>query len=108
VLVHQGKGGGYAVSSAEELDFISRFARDSGIALDPVYSGKALFNFLTKVDEEPETYREQNILFWHTGGALGLYDKSNDLSASASFMEETPCKRLDVYGKGNGVDISAP
>ncbi|KAL7487037.1 hypothetical protein ACHAW6_012652 [Cyclotella cf. meneghiniana] len=76
IIVHQGKGRGYAVSSDEELDFIVQFSLETGIALDPVYSGKALFHFLTKVvEEDPESYRDSNILFWHTGGALGIYEK---------------------------------
>lgn len=67
--VHQGKGLGYAVATPEELEFISKFAVETGIVLDPVYSGKALYNFLTELFEtdEGEKYRGKNILFWHTG-----------------------------------------
>ncbi len=67
VTVHNGKGNGYAFSTNEELDFISAFAIETGIVLDPVYTGKALYYFLTTVLEvEPELYRNTNILFWHT------------------------------------------
>ena len=80
VTVHNGKGNGYAFSTNEELDFISAFAIETGIVLDPVYTGKALYYFLTTVLEvEPELYRNTNILFWHTGGSIGLYDKGDDL-----------------------------
>eukprot|EP00980_Cylindrotheca_fusiformis_P009496 scaffold2076_cov106-Cylindrotheca_fusiformis.AAC.5 len=103
LIVHQGKGRGYAVSTPEELDFITNFAIETGIVLDPVYSGKALYTFFKELEEgEEETYRGKNILFWHTGGALGLYEQGNDLS----FRSDT--KRLDIYGKGveHGIDIS--
>ena len=35
VTLHQGKGLGYASSTEEELEFISRFASETGIVLDP-------------------------------------------------------------------------
>jgi 1-aminocyclopropane-1-carboxylate deaminase/D-cysteine desulfhydrase-like pyridoxal-dependent ACC family enzyme len=35
VTLHQGKGLGYASSTEEELEFISRFALETGIVLDP-------------------------------------------------------------------------
>jgi D-cysteine desulfhydrase len=101
VTVHQGKGKGYAFSTKEELDFISQFSLSTGIALDPVYSGKALFHFLTGVlEEDPETYRNSNILFWHTGGALGIYEKGNDLLETLESV--SPVKRIDIYGKKAG------
>jgi D-cysteine desulfhydrase len=104
-VVHQGKGLGYAVSTKEELQFVQYFGRSTGIVLDPVYSGKALYNFVNFMTEDDETFRDAQVLFWHTGGALGLYDKVSDLEES--LQAKSPCQRLDVYGTGNGVvDIS--
>ena len=101
VTVHHGKGRGYALSTLEELDFILKFSLETGIALDPVYSGKALYHFVKHVVEnDVESYRNKNILFWHTGGALGIYEKGNDLLPK--FLEMSPVKRVDIYGS-NGV-----
>ena len=107
VTIHHGKGRGYAVSTEEELDFVTQFATETGIALDPVYSGKALFHFLNQVvEDDPESYRDTNILFWHTGGAIGLYEKGDDLLERLS--RESPTKRIDAYGtKGGGDDVVA-
>lgn len=104
MVVHQGKGKGYAVSTIEELEFITNFAVETGIVLDPVYSGKALYNFFKEIESTGETYRGKNILFWHTGGALGLYEQGNLLNFRST------ANRLDLYGKGveNGIDISRP
>lgn len=67
--VYQGKGLGYAVSTEEELKFVIDFARETGIALDPVYSGKALYNFIENVmKEDAVSFEGSNTLFWHTGG----------------------------------------
>lgn len=105
VTVHQGKGRGYAVSTPEELEFAVEFARATGIVLDPVYSGKALYYFWTHVLQD-NMFANQSILFWHTGGALGLFDKWEELEQATSMLTESPCRKLDVYGKGNGLDIS--
>ena len=40
-----------------------RVALTTGIILDPVYSGKALFQFLREAKEEPERWRGRNVLF---------------------------------------------
>jgi 1-aminocyclopropane-1-carboxylate deaminase/D-cysteine desulfhydrase-like pyridoxal-dependent ACC family enzyme len=92
MTVHQGKGLGYAISTAEELQFCTDFAVETGIILDPVYSGKALYHFVTNVfGADPEAYRGTTILFWHTGGALGMYDKGDDLN-----VDPTLIQRLNV------------
>ena len=137
MTVHQGKGQGYASSTSEELDFITNFAIETGIVLDPVYSGKALYHFMVNVlEKDPNQYRGSNILLWHTGesvitphlyslfahlipqnslfplhrsgGALGLFDKGEDLLATMNSV--SPVKRLDVYGKDieHGIDLSKP
>jgi D-cysteine desulfhydrase len=104
LIVHQGKGLGYAISTTDELDFVMRFARETGIILDPVYSGKAMYNFFEHMKAHKGEFHGTNVLFWHTGGALGLYDKCDDLLPK--LKETAPCRRLDVYGKANGIDVS--
>ena len=41
----------------------------AGIVLDPVYSGKALFNFAQDVGEDPAAWEGRTVLFLHTGAA---------------------------------------
>ena len=108
VVVHQGKGLGYARSTAEELEFVQSFCCATGIVLDPVYTGKALYNFVKFASsaDEVDSFRDANILFWHTGGALGLYDKVPELEEALRI--KSPSQRLDIYGKGNGIDLSKP
>ena len=104
MVVHQGKGLGYAQSTADELDFVAQFAQATGMVLDPVYSGKALYQFVKVMEENPDDFRDSNVLFWHTGGALGMFDKVASLTSKVADI--SPVERLDVYGKGIGVDIS--
>jgi len=94
VTIYNGKGRGYAFSSDDELDFIMQFAIETGVALDPVYSGKALYYFLEKVvKDDPEMYRNQNILFWHTGGSIGLYEQGDTLLER--MLQASHVKRID-------------
>ena len=82
ISVYPGQGLGYAKSSIEELNFIKKVSTTTGILLDPVYSGKALNHFVSVVKSRPDLFREgEKILFLHTGGQLGLYDKSAQLSS---------------------------
>ena len=48
-------------------------AASSGVVLDHVYTGKALYHFVEHARRRPEDFRGKRILFWHTGGLLGLY-----------------------------------
>jgi D-cysteine desulfhydrase len=95
VKIHQGKGRGYAQSTPEEMELIQQFAQCTGIVLDPVYTGKALYHFLHKVvQDDPETFRNTRILFWHTGGSLGLQVRSTELMLS--LKEVSPVHKLDI------------
>lgn len=60
------KGPAYGVADPEQLTMICDVARASGLALDPVYSGKAMYG-LSKLEKKP-----QRTLFIHTGGLPGL------------------------------------
>jgi len=60
------KGPAYAVASDEQRHFIVQVARKTGLVLDPVYTGKALFA-LSRLEEKPA-----RALFLHTGGLPGL------------------------------------
>ena len=55
------------------------YGRLAGIVLDPVYSGKALFKFLEEARGAPEVWRGRRVLYLHTGGLLGMYDKLDQL-----------------------------
>ncbi|OLP93473.1 putative 1-aminocyclopropane-1-carboxylate deaminase [Symbiodinium microadriaticum] len=70
--IHNGAGLGYAVPAAENLAFIAEVAAASGVVLDHVYSGKALYHFCEHARAHPDKFRNSRILFWHTGGIFGL------------------------------------
>jgi 1-aminocyclopropane-1-carboxylate deaminase/D-cysteine desulfhydrase-like pyridoxal-dependent ACC family enzyme len=79
--VYQGQGLGYSISSEEELRFLYKFSCQTGITLDPVYSGKAMYTLCNHlIYAMPDEFRSgQKILFIHTGGTMGAYAKAEQL-----------------------------
>ncbi len=72
------KGPAYAVSTPEQRAFIAAVAKESGLALDPVYTGKAMYG-LSLAIERGDIQRGSNVLFLHTGGLPGLLAASEEM-----------------------------
>jgi D-cysteine desulfhydrase len=68
------KGPGYGVASSEQLGFVKEVATTTGLVLDPVYTGKALFG-LSRLHPKPA-----RVLFIHTGGLPGLLAEARSFS----------------------------
>lgn len=68
--------GGYAKTNAELINFIKTFVADTGILIEPVYTGKmlyALYDLVAKDYFKPGS----KILAIHTGGLIGLLGMTN-------------------------------
>ena len=63
---------GYKNISDKKLKLISEFAKQTGILLDPVYTGKA---FCAYNDLVLKKGRGKRIVFLHTGGIYGAFPK---------------------------------
>jgi D-cysteine desulfhydrase len=61
--------GGYGLYTPELTDFTRRMARDAGLILDPIYTGKAFYGMLDLISKEQLKGR---MVFWHTGALLNL------------------------------------
>lgn len=79
--IETAKGLGYAMSTADELKFVKQVAETTGVILDPVYSGKAAYGMMKDMGENPRKWEGRKILFIHTGGLLGLYDKADEIGS---------------------------
>ena len=73
-------GAGYAVLTAAEREAIQLLARNEGILLDPVYTGKAMAGLIALV-RRGEIGRGERVLFWHTGGTPALFAYAAELAA---------------------------
>jgi D-cysteine desulfhydrase len=65
-------GPGYALPTPEGLALILRVAREDGILLDPVYTGKAMLGLVSRAAEQGRL-PSRRVVFLHTGGAFGLF-----------------------------------
>ena len=65
-------GPGYAIPSKEGNAAVELMAREEGIFLDPVYTGKA-FAGLLQMAQEGAFREDDRVLFLHSGGAGGLF-----------------------------------
>lgn len=65
-------GGGYGVPTAESQEAIELLARTEAIFLDPTYTAKAMAGLIARVRAGAFT-ADQTVLFWHTGGQVGLF-----------------------------------
>lgn len=78
LTVHDtGELGRYAKHSDELLEFIVEFQKNTGILIDPVYTGKALYILYKKLNDFAEGSK---ILFIHTGGIWGNVGKAESFN----------------------------
>jgi L-cysteate sulfo-lyase len=65
-------GGGYGVPTPESREAIELVARSEAIFLDPTYTAKAMAGLIAYWRRGVFT-RDQTVVFWHTGGQVGLF-----------------------------------
>ncbi len=78
VIDDSSKGPRYGVASPEQGAFLVEVARASGLAFDPVYTGKAIFGLARAIERDP-SMQGQRVLFLHTGGLPGLLAQGDEL-----------------------------
>ena len=68
-------GPGYAKADEKLYDFVAELAREDGLVLDPVYTGKAMLGLITELKNKTERSKlfGNKILFVHTGGLFSLF-----------------------------------
>jgi L-cysteate sulfo-lyase len=78
-------GQGYGIPTRGMVEAVKLVAEKEGILLDPVYSGKGMAGLIDLIGQG--AFRpEDNVVFIHTGGAVGLfgYPEAFDLPAEAA------------------------
>jgi D-cysteine desulfhydrase family pyridoxal phosphate-dependent enzyme len=65
-------GEGYGIMGAPEKEAIQAFARQEGLLLDPVYTGRAAAGLIDLIRRGFFKPRD-TVLFWHTGGTPALF-----------------------------------
>jgi L-cysteate sulfo-lyase len=65
-------GAGYGLATPGMIEAVELLARQEGVLLDPVYTGKGFAGLIDLIRKRHFT-RGQKVLFVHTGGAAGLF-----------------------------------
>jgi D-cysteine desulfhydrase family pyridoxal phosphate-dependent enzyme len=73
-------GEGYGVPTPEGQGALAIAARTEGLLMDPVYTGKALAG-LRALALSHDIGRDEEVVFWHTGGAPALFAFAPSLNA---------------------------
>jgi L-cysteate sulfo-lyase len=63
----------FGTRAASTLHAVTTVARYESILLDPIYTGKAMARLISLIVDTHEFGKEENILFLHTGGSVGLF-----------------------------------
>ncbi len=72
-------GAGYAIMGEPEKEAIELMARNEGILLDPVYTGRAMAGLIDLV-RKGEFGKQETVVFWHTGGYPALFAYADQLA----------------------------
>ena len=73
-------GPGYGKPTEGMIEAVQLLAREEGILLDPVYSGKGMAGLIDLV-RKGHFSKGENVVFLHTGGSAALFAYRNILSA---------------------------
>jgi D-cysteine desulfhydrase family pyridoxal phosphate-dependent enzyme len=65
-------GSGYGIPTDESREAIELAARTEAIFLDPTYTSKAMAGLIAYVRQQ-KLVEGQTVVFWHTGGQVGLF-----------------------------------
>ena len=62
------------------IEAVQLLAREEGILLDPVYSGKGMAGLIDLI-RKGHFRKEENVIFLHTGGSAALFAYRNIIIA---------------------------
>lgn len=76
-------GDGYGIVGPQENEAIALTAKFEGILLDPVYTARAMSGLIHLI-RSGKIGKNDEVLFWHTGGAPSLFAYADDLNFTQS------------------------
>jgi L-cysteate sulfo-lyase len=73
-------GAGYGLIDEGVIDALKLAARTEGLLFDPVYTGKAVKGLIDLARKG--TFKDETVVFLHTGGAQGLFGYHSEMEGS--------------------------
>jgi len=81
VIVDDGYvGEGYGIPTQTMVEATNMLARNEGILLDPVYSGKGMAGLIGQI-QSGQISKDGDVIFLHTGGAVSLFAYEDQFSS---------------------------
>lgn len=98
LTVIEAKGRGYGINSDEDMRFAVSVASHTGILLDPTYTLKAVRGLISEIAKDGESvfHHGARILFIHTGGLFGIFDRRIEPFLNNSLTETWPEQDFDM------------
>ena len=94
--IYDGKNLGYARVSDDEIEYLLKVSSTTGIILDPVYSGKALYFFVKNVLRTINT-TEESVVFVHTGGGYANFASEYSEKINSELKNDFKIKKMIVH-----------
>jgi L-cysteate sulfo-lyase len=73
-------GEGYGIVGEVERESLRLMARNEGIVLDPVYTGRAFGAVIRHAKDYGVKGKDGGVMFWHTGGAAAVFAYGQDVA----------------------------
>ena len=87
VIVDDGYvGDGYGIPTQTMVQATNMLARNEGILLDPVYSGKGMAGLIGQI-QSGQISSDGDVIFLHTGGAVSLFAYEDQFSPQIAHIE---------------------
>jgi L-cysteate sulfo-lyase len=74
-------GKGYGIPTESMVQATNMLARNEGILLDPVYSGKGMAGLIGQI-QSGQISKDGDVIFLHTGGAVSLFAYEDQFSSN--------------------------
>ncbi len=94
--IYNGQNLGYARASDDEIEYLIKVSSTTGIILDPIYSGKALYFFVKNVLKTINT-TEESVVFIHTGGGYANFANEYSEKINNELKNNFKIKKLIVH-----------
>ena len=95
-IIYNGQNLGYARVSDDEMEYLLKVSATTGVILDPIYSGKALYYFVKNVLKTINTAAE-SVVFIHTGGGFANFASEYSEKINKELKKDFKIKKMIVH-----------
>ncbi|NPT54414.1 pyridoxal-phosphate dependent enzyme [Paraburkholderia sp. 5N] len=83
-----GRSAGFGVADVSDIELVEEISRQTRFLVDTTYNGKAM-----RWIRESASQLSRPVVYWHTGGTLGVVDRFSGRSADWEALSTEECKQ---------------